>query len=71
MKWHKISDGDYPKINECVLVAFERGGGTYDELGCEVAIFDIVNDGTRWFTANSRFIVSPSDRWTYIDPPID
>lgn len=42
MKWHKISDGDYPNEGECVLVAHAeliRGVYKYYYCDCQIAQF--------------------------------
>lgn len=71
MKWHKISDGDYPKFGKDVLVAFLHPCGVYDLMGCEVAIIGRNDVDDVWYTSNATIAVKPSDRWAYIDLPVD
>lgn len=49
MKWHKISDGDYPEFGKDVLVAFLHPRGVYSLMGCDVAVLEDVN-GMVWIT---------------------
>lgn len=72
MKWHKISDGDYPKFFKDVLVAFSCLDGTYSEMGCMVAVPIETRDGIKkWITNTDTIVMSDSDRWAYIDLPTD
>lgn len=71
MKWHKISDGDYPELGKGVLVAFLHPRGVYGLMGCEVAIIGRDNVNDVWCTNNATIAVKPSDRWAYIDLPVD
>lgn len=69
MKWHKISDGDYPEIGRYVLVAWTCDDGEYNENYTRMAKLE------RDFMWNDdgyvKWDVEPTDRWAYIDLPTD
>lgn len=72
MEWHKISDGDYPETERGLIVAFAHIDGAYSDLNCECASMEIFGRGTRkWIMAVDVKDIEPSDRWTYINPPVN
>lgn len=72
MKWHKISDGDYPERTTAVVVALMNYNGEYHWYDCTTAMLDANRIGeVCWFMTDTTISVSPTDRWTYIDLPTD
>lgn len=70
MKWHKISDGDYPVAGRNVIVCMRMFDG-YTENGCFIAYISTGKYGDKYW-CNRDFdgaFVSDTDRWAYIDLP--
>lgn len=69
MKWHKISDGDYPEIGRYVLVAWAYDNGEYNESYTRMAKLE------RDFTWNDdgyvKWGTELTDCWAYIDLSTD
>lgn len=72
MKWHKISDGDYPKRFKRLLVC-RHGFRTRNLIDCFVASMRTNEFGEEyWHDLNiGNIIISDDDRWAYIDLPTD
>lgn len=72
MKWHKISDSDYPEMYRAVLVC-SKLFGKYADGGCFVSPLRENTYGEKYWYDYSigKIFISSSDRWTYIDLPTD
>lgn len=70
MKWHKISDGDYPERHRAVLVCLKMFN-EYTDDGCFVASLRENKYGEKyWYDCDvGEIFISATDRWTYIDLP--
>lgn len=72
MKWHKISDGDYPNEGECVLVAHaELIRGVYKYYYCDCQIAQFYEHGAWVHMDKTHRYCESTDRWAYIDLPMD
>lgn len=72
MKWHKISDDDYPDIRKPVLVSMRTFSGYTADL-CLVVSMQTNKDGKKyWYDCGiGEIFIRPNDRWSYIDLPTD
>lgn len=72
MKWHKISDGDYPERHKPVLVCMKLLDG-YTCDGCFVASMRTYKKGKEyWYDVDvGNITMLFTDRWAYIDLPTD
>lgn len=72
MKWHKISDGDYPEIGRYVLIASTFNNEARSKYFYTVAWIERMGDNRyMWVRTEGHYSVFSTDRWAYIDLPTD
>lgn len=68
MKWHKISDDDFPQEFKCVLVAYWNMECQYDEEATMLCY----RRGDKWICrSDDCLFIDTADRWAYIELPED